>query len=154
MKVVVLLVQVFNPHTPIYNAEERMSDFYNTSVESGEMRCLDKTLGCFPRPFTTRNVPAAPPGYSVVIDASVTGVRAQQLLSQLVYGGFMDDTTRSATVQVRVRQLTHVSDHLHEGVVGDTDSDTTNLVTIYAGARFVPWCLYVSKPCFYPCGNP
>ena len=50
-------------------------------------------------------MPAAPPGYTVVIDASVTGVRAQQVLSQLVYGGFMDDTSRSATVQVRAAQV-------------------------------------------------
>ena len=77
-----------------------MGDFYNTSVESEEMRCIDKTVGCFPKPFMRRDMPAAPPGYTVVIDASVTGVRAQQVLSQLVYGGFMDDTSRSATIQV------------------------------------------------------
>jgi len=42
----------------------------------------------------------APPGYTIVVDASVTGVRAAQLMEQMKSGGFMDEATRQATVQV------------------------------------------------------
>ena len=108
----IALVQVFNSHTPIYNPHLRMGDFYNTSVQSDQMRCLDETMGCFPQPFVKRHIPAAPPGYTVVIDASVTGASAQQVLSQLVYGGFMDEMTRSATNQVCAEQVLSRTDSL------------------------------------------
>ena len=45
----------------------------------------------------------APPGYTVVMDASVTGVRAAQVMEQLARGGFMDEAARRATFQVPSR---------------------------------------------------
>eukprot|EP00959_Pyramimonas_sp_CCMP1952_P467384 9491520-Pyramimonas_sp.AAC.1 len=59
-----------------------------------------RRTSCIGRPFWNQEVPAAPPGYTVLLDASVTGSRMQQLLDQLEYGGFMDDTSRRAVVQV------------------------------------------------------
>ena len=92
--------QVFNHATKLYNALMQMEDFYNTTIGSDQMRCLDDQRGCFPQPFAMRDVPAAPPGYTIIVDASVTGVRAAQLIEQMMSGGFMDDGARRATMQV------------------------------------------------------
>eukprot|EP00959_Pyramimonas_sp_CCMP1952_P215168 4502375-Pyramimonas_sp.AAC.1 len=64
------------------------------------MKCVGGTQTCHPMPFAMRDVPAAPEGYSVVLDARVTGTRMQMLLGQMMHGGFMDNVTRGATAQV------------------------------------------------------
>ena len=94
------MAQVFNDHSPLYDPAALLEKFYNTSEGSDQVVCMRES--CSGRPFRTRNVPAAPSeGYTVVLDAGITGSRCQLLVDQLIYGGYMDKSTRSMLVQVR-----------------------------------------------------
>eukprot|EP00959_Pyramimonas_sp_CCMP1952_P465570 9488531-Pyramimonas_sp.AAC.3 len=80
------MAQVFNDHSPLYDPAALLETFYNTSEGSDQVVCMRES--CSGRPFRTRNVPAAPSeGYTVVLDAGITGSRCQLLVDQLIYGG-------------------------------------------------------------------
>jgi len=89
---------VFYPNSRLYRADVDMEAFYNTSEGSDQMNCLGDS--CPPKGFTYRDVPVAPPGYTVMIGAGLTGQRANELIEQLLYGGYMAPGSRRVIVKV------------------------------------------------------